>query len=112
MNIPDFILALPQMDVPFDPEVVETRAIQSERGLMMMVMAHQDFELPMHHHKAQWGTVLEGELTLTIGDETRTYLRGDSYSIPDGAVHGGLLKAGTVVIDLFEEPDRYSIKSD
>ena len=112
MEFPEFIMALPQMDVPFDPKVVETRAIQSDRGLMMMVFAHQDFELPMHHHKAQWGTVLTGELILTIGDETNTYLKGDSYSIPDGAVHGGVLKAGTVVIDMFEEPDRYQLKPD
>ena len=46
----------------------------------------------------------------TIGGETRTYRAGDSYSIPAGVEHGALIKAGTRVIDVFEEADRYPIK--
>jgi len=33
-----------------------------------------------------------------------------SYSIPAGVEHGALIKAGTKVIDVFEEADRYPIK--
>ncbi len=68
-------------------------------------------ELPFHSHGAQWGTVVEGEIELTIGGETKTYSPGDSYSIPAGVEHGAQIKSGTRVIDVFEEADRYPIKS-
>ena len=54
--------------------------------------------------------MVEGEIELTIGDETKRYGPGDSYSIPAGVEHGGKIKAGSRVIDVFEEPDRYPVK--
>ncbi len=71
----------------------------------------KDMVLPVHAHGAQWGTVVEGEIEFTIGGETRIYRSGDSYSIPAGVEHGAVIKAGTLVIDVFEEADRYRIKS-
>ena len=70
-----------------------------------------DFDLPPHAHKAQWGTVIEGEAELTIAGETRVYRPGETYNIPDGAEHSARLKAGTQVIDVFEEADRYPLKA-
>jgi quercetin dioxygenase-like cupin family protein len=55
--------------------------------------------------------VVEGEIDFTIGDKTRTYRPGDSYSIPAGVVHSARIAAGTVAIDVFEEPDRYPISA-
>lgn len=65
----------------------------------------------MHSHGAQWGTVVEGEITFTIGDQTRVYRPGDSYSIPAGVLHGARITAGTRVIDVFQEADRYPIRA-
>lgn len=110
MTFPDFITAFPALDTPFSEDVVQTRAIQSEAGLVVFFNFFQDFELPMHAHGAQWGTVIEGEIIMTIGDNTRTYGPGESYSIPSGVMHGGLIKAGTKAIDVFEEHDRYALK--
>ena len=70
----------------------------------------KDFELPAHSHKAQWGTVVEGEVELTIGGVTKTYGPGESYDIPAGVEHGGTVKAGSLVIDAFAEADRYPVK--
>lgn len=109
MDFPDFIMAFPTMDVPFPDDVVQARAIRSDAGLVAFFTFLQDVELPMHAHKAQWGTIVEGEIELTIGGKTRVYRPGDSYSIPAGAEHGGLIKAGTRVIDVFQEADRYPI---
>ena len=110
MNFPNFIMAFPPIDVPFPEDVVQTRAIQSDAGLVVFFTFLQDMELPMHAHGAQWGTVVEGGIVLTIGGKTRNYGPGDSYSIPAGVEHGALIKAGTKVIDVFEEADRYPIK--
>ncbi|MBL4807877.1 MAG: cupin domain-containing protein [Rhodobacteraceae bacterium] len=110
MDLPDFLTNLPGIDVPFPSDVVRTSAIQSDKGLMVIFEILKDFDLPPHAHQGQWGTVLVGEMALTIGDETRTYTPGMSYNIPAGVVHSAKVKAGTKVIDIFEEPDRYALK--
>ena len=110
MDFPDFIANFPALDVPFPEEIVQTKAIRSDAGLVVFFSFSQDLVLPAHSHKAQWGTVLEGEVELTIGGKTRVYGPGDSYSIPSGVEHGGKIKAGSRVIDVFEEPDRYPVK--
>ena len=37
-----------------------------DAGLVVFFTFLKDMELPPHAHKAQWGTVIEGELILTI----------------------------------------------
>ncbi len=110
MDYPAFIQAFPGLDVPFSPDQVKIHAIRSDAGLVVFFDFVQDFTLPPHAHKGQWGTVIAGELALTIDGVTRTLHPGDSYDIPSGALHSGQIKAGTKVIDVFEEPDRYPIK--
>lgn len=110
MKLPDFLMALPSLDVPFPEDVVESRAMRTDGALLTFFIFHKDFELPPHSHKAQWGTILQGEIELTIAGETRTYGPGQCYDIPSGAEHGGTIKAGTIAIDVFEEPDRYPLK--
>lgn len=110
MSYPEFIQSFPALDVPFPEDVVQTNVVRSEAGLVAFFTFFKDMELPLHSHGAQWGTVVEGEIALTIGSETRTYRPGDSYSIPAGVEHGGTIKAGSRIIDVFEEPDRYPIR--
>ena len=110
MPYPDFITAFPSIDIPFPEDVVETAVVQSDAGLVVFFTFLKDMELPMHAHGAQWGTVIEGEIEFTIGGETKMYRPGDSYSIPFGVEHGAIIKAGTRVIDVFEEARRYAIK--
>jgi quercetin dioxygenase-like cupin family protein len=110
MELPGFITALGGLEVPFSDDVVECHALRSDEGLVVFFHFKQDFTLPEHFHKAQWGTVLAGEAVLTIGGVTRSYCPGESYDIPSGVRHGGMLKAGTRVIDVFEEPDRYPLR--
>jgi len=109
MDLPAFITNLPGIDVPFPKDVVRTNAIQSDRGLMVIFEILQDVDLPPHAHKGQWGTVIAGEVELTIGGVTKTYTPGMSYNIPAGVVHSGRLKAGAKALDIFEEPDRYAL---
>lgn len=110
MPFPDFITAFPSIDVPFSEDVLTTAVVQSDAGLVVFFTFLKDMELPKHSHGAQWGTVVEGEIILTIGGDTKIYRAGDSYSISAGVEHGATIKAGTRAIDVFEEPDRYKIK--
>ena len=110
MAYPDFINAFPSIDVPFPEDVVQTAVVRSDAGLVVFFSFLKDMELPLHSHGAQWGTVVEGQIELTIGNETKIFKAGDSYSIPAGVEHGARIKSGTRVIDVFEEADRYEIK--
>lgn len=111
MPFSDFITAFPSLDLPFPEDVVQSSVVRSEAGLVAFFTFLKDMELPMHAHGAQWGTVIEGEIAFTIGGETKLYRPGDSYAIPAGVEHGAMIKAGTRVIDVFEEPDRYPIQA-
>ncbi|RYH12155.1 cupin domain-containing protein [Tropicimonas sp. IMCC6043] len=111
MKLPDFLMNLPSLDIDFPGDVVESRAIRSEDALLVFFIFHQEFALPPHSHGAQWGTVLAGEIELTIGDDVRRVRPGDSYDIPAGVVHSGKISAGTTVIDVFAENDRYPLKA-
>ena len=110
MKLPDIITRLPEADLPVPSSVVKTSVLPSEHGQLVFFQIFQDMELPAHSHKGQWGTVLAGEIDLTIGDHSATYRPGDSYFIPAGVVHSVRVKAGAKIIEFFEEPDRYSLR--
>jgi quercetin dioxygenase-like cupin family protein len=63
--------------------------------------------VPPHSHGAQFGFVIDGEILLTIDDETRQYQRGDNYYIPAGAVHSAEFLTPVRVMDFFADKDRY-----
>ena len=110
MAFPAFIENLPGLDLPFPADVVRASTVRSDHGLVAFFTFLKDMELPAHAHGAQWGTVVEGEIAFTIGGETRIFRAGDSYSIPAGVEHGARIRAGTRVIDVFEEADRYPVR--
>ena len=110
MEFPAFIQAFPSLTVPLPPEMVKIHAIRSDAGLVVFFNFLQDATLPPHAHKGQWGTVLEGEITLTIDGRARKFGPGESYDIASGTVHAVTVKAGTKAIDVFEEPDRYPLR--
>ncbi len=110
MPYPDFINALPGIDAPFPEDVVQISAVQSDDALVLFFAFLKDMVLPPHSHGAQWGTVIEGEIEFNIGGVTKLYRAGDSYSIAAGVEHGAQIKAGTRVIDVFDEADRYTLK--
>ena len=110
MTLPDFIDKLPALDLPVPEDVVTTRAVQSDRGLVAFFTFHEDFKLPPHSHKAQWGIVIAGEAEFTIGGKTTRYGPGEAYDIPSGVEHSGSFIKGTVCMDVWEEPDRYALR--
>jgi len=107
---PDMIKGLPEADIPFD----------GVRGWLLQGPDHQlvffDIapigEVPPHSHGAQWGIMVDGEMHLTIGGETRHIKTGDSYFIPSGVEHAATFVTRCRVIDFFEDVDRYRAKAD
>lgn len=74
-----------------------------EKTMLSLVELEPKSEvLPHQHPHEQIGYLLRGELTFTIGDETRTLKAGEMWRIPGGVVHGCV--AGdepAVAIDVF-----------
>ena len=105
---PEFVVNLPEADIPF-PGV---------RGWISQAPNHQiifmDIEpignVAPHRHGEQWGVVVEGEMELTIGGQTRRYLPGDSYRIPANVEHAATFLTRVRVIDVFADASRYRPK--
>lgn len=108
-RFPDLFGKLPEADASF--RGIRMRLLRGPTASAIFVEALEDASVPEHAHGAQWGIVVEGELDLTIGGSSRTYRRGDEYSIPPGMPHGASLRRGTRVIDVFDDPDRYRPKA-
>jgi len=81
-----------------------TRQIMGYDGKIMLVKAK--FELGaigiMHkHYHSQVTYVESGEFDMTIGDETRKLVAGDSFYIPPHVMHGCTCTTPGVLIDVF-----------
>jgi len=108
-SFPDLIKNLPEADIPF--EGVKGWISQSSDHQIVFLELDAIGKVAEHKHGAQWGTVVEGEMELTIGDDTKTYKKGDSYFIPEGVIHSAVFTKKTLVIDFFADKDRYQEKN-
>jgi quercetin dioxygenase-like cupin family protein len=84
-------------------EGIVARTYWGENLLLAVVDVAANGIVPLHSHPhEQAGLVLEGKLTFTIGDESRTLGPGDIYVIPGNAEHS--VAAGDMpckVLDIF-----------
>jgi quercetin dioxygenase-like cupin family protein len=105
---PEFVRNLPQVASP----LVSLRGwmLQTDRAMTMFYEIPERVELPEHAHGAQWGVVLAGSIEFTIDGVTRTYERGDTYEVPDGALHSAVIHPGFIGIDVFADADRYQAR--
>ena len=106
---PEMIRNLPEVDVPVDG--VQAWLLQGKDTQMVFFDIAPTAEVPLHSHCAQWGMVIEGEMELTIGEETQIYRKGDWYFIPEGVSHGAVFLTRAFVIDVFDDPGRYKAKN-
>jgi quercetin dioxygenase-like cupin family protein len=104
----DFIRNLPEVDVPM--EGVRGWLLTGDGKQVVFFDIQAGAEVPPHSHCAQWGMVVEGSMTLTIGGDTREYKSGDWYVIPEGVTHAAKVTSRMSVIDIFDAPDRYKAK--
>ena len=84
-------------------EHIVARKVEGERITMAVVELAPGSTLPVHQHPAeQVGICVSGEMTFTIGDETRTIGPGTTWCIPPGVPHGAAIGPhGAIAIDVF-----------
>jgi len=87
-------------------EGVSFRPVFGKNLLLNYVTFGPDRGFPSHNHpEEQFGLVLEGEMELTIGEETRLLHKGDLYVIPPDVPHEGrTLGTACLVVDIFAPP--------
>jgi quercetin dioxygenase-like cupin family protein len=87
-------------------EGVSFRPIFGQNLLLNFVTFGPERGFPRHNHpEEQFGLVLEGEMELTIGEETRLLHKGDLYVIaPDVPHEGRTLGTACLVADIFSPP--------
>jgi quercetin dioxygenase-like cupin family protein len=105
---PDCIRDLPKAKMPF--QGVQAWIAQGTQFQVGFFEIEPIGIVSPHSHSAQYGFVIEGEILLTIGDDTKLYKKGDSYYIPEGVVHSAEVKTFCRVMDFFAEPERYEIE--
>jgi quercetin dioxygenase-like cupin family protein len=67
---------------------ITARTFWGDQMLLSVVELPPHSVVPPHSHPhEQAGIVLEGELTFTVGGETKTLKPGDLYIIPGGVEH-------------------------
>ena len=106
---PEMIRNCPEIDIPV--EGIRGWLLQSDSRQAVFFDIKPIGEIPPHTHCSQWGIMVEGEMSLTIGNETKTYRKGDWYYIPEGVVHSATFPTRVHVIDVFDSTDRYHAKS-
>jgi quercetin dioxygenase-like cupin family protein len=84
-------------------EGIKARTFWKDRIMLALVDLEPNAVLPYHHHPhEQAGVVLEGEMTLTVGEETKLVRPGDLYLIPGDVPHSA--KVGSMptrLVDIF-----------
>ena len=105
---PSIITSLPEADLSI--EGVNAYVFQGTGQQIVFMSFSRNVEIPAHEHKDQWAVVLSGEIELTIGSETKTYRKGDTYHIPEGVTHSASIKNGYSDVSLFNQKDRFNIK--
>ena len=62
-------------------------------------------EIPEHSHmNDQVGYIVFGRVEMTVAEDTRILLPGDSYAIPGGVKHSARILADTLILDAFSPP--------
>jgi quercetin dioxygenase-like cupin family protein len=85
---------------------LEFRPVTTDTVMTNFVTFAPSAPAAMHHHaEQQIAIVLSGELTFTVGGETRVMRAGDCVVIPPHVEHGGTAgPEGCDVIDVFTPP--------
>jgi quercetin dioxygenase-like cupin family protein len=85
---------------------LEFRPVLTDTVMTNFVSFEPNVLTPIHHHaEQQIAIILSGELTLTVGDETKVVRAGDCVVIPPNVRHGGAAgPEGCEVLDVFSPP--------
>jgi len=105
---PDFIKNFPLADVK--GAAITCHLVKNPHGQVVFFELPAGQAIPPHRHGVQWGIVVQGEMELTIEGDTQICKRGDTYYIPDQAMHSARVRVDTHTVSAFADPDRYREK--
>jgi quercetin dioxygenase-like cupin family protein len=108
-EFPGFIRRLPEIEIGI--EGVSGHLLQGAHHQVAFVHFDRDTDVPEHSHRAQWEVVITGEVRLRMGGNEETYTAGQSFFIPEGVGHGAFVHAGYRAIIVFDQSDRYALKT-
>jgi len=85
---------------------LEFRPVTTDSVMTNFVRFEPDAVAPAHHHdEQQIAIILAGELTFTVGGETRVMHAGECVVIPPIVEHGGFAgPEGCTALDVFTPP--------
>lgn len=85
---------------------IQMNVLAGARMMANWVRLEPGAEVPDHEHPhEQLGLVIEGEIDMTIGGETRRVGPGVAYVVPGGVRHAGVGGPnGCLVLDIFSPP--------
>jgi unsaturated pyranuronate lyase len=85
---------------------LEFRPVTTDTVMTNFVAFAPDAPAPTHHHvEQQIAIILSGQLTFTVGEETRVMGPGDCVVIPPHVPHGGVAgPEGCEALDVFTPP--------
>lgn len=76
--------------------------VHGEQAMLGLVLIAKGSILPLHHHVHEQITyIIEGELEMTIGNETMVLSPGSYYVIPSNVPHSAIAHSDCKVIDVF-----------
>lgn len=77
----------------------------TDEAMLCEFFLERGAQIPEHNHmNDQVGYIIFGRLEMTVGNQTRIMLPGDSYAIPGGVKHSARVLADTLVLDAFSPP--------
>lgn len=84
-------------------DLVERKIMAYDESLMLVKAKFEKGGVgPIHHHVHSQITHIEsGIFNVTIGDETKTLIAGDSYYIPPNVPHGATAVEAGLLVDVF-----------
>ena len=82
---------------------ISGRVIEGERMTLALVELEANGTVPVHQHEhEQMGILIRGQVTFTVGDETRTFEPGGTWIVPSMTPHGALTGPdGATVVEVF-----------
>ena len=104
-TFPEIIKMLPQVDIGIDG--VKGWLIQGKQFQLGFFEIESGIKIALHTHAAQFGIMFEGSATSTINGKTTHLKQGDSYYIPEGAVHSWETRTFVRAMDFYADPQRY-----
>ncbi len=105
-DVPGRFITVNDLEPLFPLPGLEFRPVTTDSVMTNFVTFEPDAPAPMHHHfEQQIAIVLSGELTFTVGSETRVMHGGDCVVIPPHVEHGGVAgPQGCTALDVFTPP--------